>query len=354
MTQSKIYLQRIKKLQKALQNEALDAFFVANPIDLFYLTGMHMSLGHLIVTKTKARLFVDGRYFEAAKKQSAAPVGRLEIEEKISSVKGVKKMGFDGSSMTYSEYQALQKFARKGKVQLTSNPDIFKNLRLIKDAGEIAKMRKSAKFAYAAYEYIRKLCKPGVTELDIAKRLEIYCLEKGAERMSFEPIIAFGKNTALPHHHPGKTKLQANDIILFDLGVVLDDYCSDMTRVDFIGKKDPKLEEIFHVNHSAQKAAIAKCKPGVTLKELDVAARKVMKKAKMEKYFIHSLGHGIGLEVHESPRIKFDGVDRNLLLEPGMAITIEPGLYLPGKGGVRYEDTVVITKKGVDNLFPKS
>ncbi len=353
MTKSKVYSHRIKKLQKALPSEGVDAFFVTNPVDLFYLTGMHMSLGHLYVQKTNARLFVDGRYFQAAKVQSAIAADSLGIENEVAFLKGVKTLAFDGSTMTYAATQKLQKMARKAKIKIASKPDTLQRLRMIKDAGEITKMRRSAKFGYGAYEYIRKKCKPGVTEKEIAKKLELYCLEKGAERMSFEPIIAFGKNTALPHHHPGNTKLKANDIILFDLGVVLDDYCSDMTRVDFVGKVDPKLLHIYEVNRAAQKVAVAKCRPGVCLKELDMAARRVMKSAGLEEYFIHSLGHGIGLEVHESPRIKFDGIDRNLKLEAGMAITIEPGLYLPGKGGVRYEDTVVITEKGVANLYPE-
>lgn len=171
--------------------------------------------------------------------------------------------------------------------------------------------------------------------------------------MSFDPIIAFGKNTALPHHHPGDTKCKENDIILCDLGVVLDDYMSDMTRVNFVGKSDPELLHLFEVNRAAQRNALSKCRPGALLKELDLAAREVMAKAGLEEYFIHSLGHGIGLEVHEYPRIKFDGLDCNLKLEPGMAITIEPGLYLPGKGGVRYEDTVIITQEGYMNLYPE-
>lgn len=225
---------------------------------------------------------------------------------------------------------------------------------MIKDEGEIRKMKKSAQFAFEAYQFAKRKLKVGITEGELARDLEIYCLKKGAERMSFESIIAFGKNTALPHHHPSKTKLKANDIVLFDLGVVLDGYCSDMTRVDFVGKVDPKLRHLYEVNRAAQRVALAKCKPGVRLKELDRAARRVMKSAGLEEYFIHSLGHGVGLDVHEYPRIKFDGVDRNLELQVGMAITIEPGLYLPGKGGVRYEDTVVITPKGYTNLYPES
>ncbi len=192
-----------------------------------------------------------------------------------------------------------------------------------------------------------------MTELEVARALEIYCLKNGAEGMSFESIIAFGKNSALPHHHPGNTKLKENDIALFDLGVILNGYCSDMTRVDFVGKGNSTLRKLYDVNRAAQKVALAKCRPGVKLKELDQAARRVMASAELEELFIHNLGHGVGLEVHESPSISSKGIDRNVMLEEGMAITIEPGLYLPGKGGVRYEDTIVITAKGYVNLYPE-
>jgi len=353
MTKSKSSLERIKKLQKALKEKKLGAIFIEHPIDLFYLTGMHMSLGHLIVTQAKACLFVDGRYREAASVQASTPSAEMSLENKTAFLKGVKTLAFDGDRMTFGNYTSLRKLARGAKCKLSSHPEVVKDLRLIKELSEIRKMQKSADFAYSAYEYIRKKVRPGVTEIEIAKLLELYCLKKGAERMSFDPIIAFGKNSALPHHHPGKTKCRENEIILFDLGVMLDGYASDMTRVDFIGKVDPKLRHIYDVNKAAQRMSLSKCRPGVALKELDIAARRVMKSGGLEEYFIHSLGHGVGLEIHESPGIKSKGPDRNLKLEAGMVITIEPGLYLPGKGGVRYEDTIVITPKGYRNLYPE-
>ena len=261
-------------------------------------------------------------------------------------------LSFEESKLSYSDYVSLGKVCRKAKVKVSAKKGLVDDLRLIKDAHEIRLMKKAAELGYKAYQYIRKKLKPGVTEIELAKLLEIYCLKEGATGMSFEPIIAFGKNSALPHYHPGKTKLKANDIVLFDLGVMLNGYASDMTRVDFVGKVDPKLREIFEVNKAAQRMALAKCRPGVKLKELDIAARRVMKSAGYEEYYVHGLGHGIGLEVHEFPGIKVKGIDRNVVLEPGMVITIEPGIYLPGKGGVRYEDTIVITKDGYVNLYP--
>ncbi|MBS0629571.1 MAG: aminopeptidase P family protein [Verrucomicrobia bacterium] len=349
MTQLNIFLERIKKLQKALRAEKLDGCLVDHSVDLLYLTGLQLSLGALFVLQRKCCLFVDGRYFEVAQKTSPIAVEKLSDENKKAFLKGVKTLAFDGDHVSYNQFLQLKKL----KVQLVSKPELIRDLRLIKDVGEIGKMKRSAEFGYMAYLMLKGLLKPGITEIELARELEIYCLKNGAEKMSFEPIIAFGKNSSLPHHRSGDTKLKANDIALFDLGVVLDKYCSDMTRVEFVGKPDPQLKKLYDVNLEAQRAALAVCKPGVKLKELDLAARKVMAKAGLEEYFVHNLGHGIGLQVHEFPRINKVGINKDVELEPGMAITIEPGLYLPGKGGVRYEDTIIITPRGYTNLYPE-
>lgn len=350
MTQSSTYLERIKKLAANLDD--LDGYLIVNPTDLFYFTGMKMSRGHLFVLKKKATLFVDGRYLSAAQDQSAIDALELSNEAEAAFLKGVKKLGFNGSSMSCDLLASFKKMSRKLRLKWVSKPEKIEQIRMLKDPSELRKMKKSATFAYEAYQYIRKKLKVGVTEAELAKKLELYCLEKGAEKMSFEPIVAFGKNSALPHHHPGKTKLKANDMALFDLGVVLDGYCSDMTRVDFVGKKDKTLLHLYEVNRAAQKVALAKCKPGVRLKELDRAARRVMRSADLEHLYVHNLGHGVGLDIHEAPSISSKGSDRNLMLKEGMVITIEPGLYLPGKGGVRHEDTIVITEKGYENFYP--
>lgn len=347
MTQLNLFLERIKKLQKALKAEKLDGCLVDDSVDLLYLTGLQLSLGALFVLQRKCCLFVDGRYFEVAKEKSPVPVEKLENKQKF--LEGVGSLAFDGDHMTYSNFLLL----KKTKCKLVSKPEFLRDLRLIKDAGEIGTMKRAAEFGYMSYLMLKGLLKPGVTEIELARALEIYALQNGAEGMSFEPIIAFGKNSSLPHHRSGETKLKVNDIALFDLGVVVDKYCSDMTRVEFVGKPDPELKKLYDVNFKAQRAALAKCKPGVKLKELDLAARKVMADAGLEKYFVHNLGHGIGLKVHEFPRINKENANKDVELEPGMAITIEPGLYLPGKGGVRYEDTIIITPRGYTNLYPE-
>lgn len=336
---------RLKALQSQLKEEGC---IVDEPIDLFYLTGLKLSLGRLIVTKKKACLFVDGRYLEACQKNKNIKTQLVSKEAILKFTAKLKTVGFDSQVTTVAEYETLQKWFGK---KLKTVPYLLQNLRLIKDKTEVNMLKKSARLLWKGFKYVQKFLKVGVTEEFLAKKFETFCLENGASGMAFDPIIAFGENSAMPHCRAGKRKLKKGDLVLVDIGVMIDSYASDMTRVLYFGKADPRLLQMESVVRAAHKAALQLCRPGVRLGKLDEAARKVMRKAKMEHLYVHSLGHGIGLEVHEYPRIKYDGKDKDVILEAGMAITIEPGLYLPGVGGVRHEDTIVITPSGYQNLY---
>jgi Xaa-Pro aminopeptidase len=341
------YKERIKKLQGFLAEWKVEASMIENPVDIFYLTGMQLSLGAVIVTKSTARLFVDGRYFQIAQETSPIEVGSLSEADLSQFVKEmhVKQVAFD------SVFTSVEKFSKLQKLfSLVAIPSPVKKLRGIKDEKEQKLLRKSALLLHAGFQHIEKKLKTGITEREVALEFEIFCRKEGAEKLSFDPIIAFGPNSAMPHYRSGEAKLKAGDIVLIDIGVVLNHYCSDMTRVLFWKKPDPDLQHMLTVTKNAQKAAIQKCAPGVTLSELDFAARAIMQKDRMEEYFVHHLGHGIGLEVHEFPRVGSKAVDKDLKLEVGMVITIEPGLYIPGKGGVRYEDMILVTEKGCKKL----
>jgi Xaa-Pro aminopeptidase len=187
----------------------------------------------------------------------------------------------------------------------------------------------------------------GMTEKEAALLFETYCLNNGADKLAFEPIICFGKNSALPHHHRDDTKWKKGDLVLMDLGVMVDGYCSDMTRVNFFNCEDKLLQEFNILVKEAYDAAVALCKGGVHLNDVDRAARKIFEKHGVDKYFLHRLGHGVGLEIHEYPRI---GKDENVILQPNMLITIEPGLYKENIGGIRYENTLIITKDGCEEI----
>lgn len=346
---------RIHRFQKWLHNAKFEAAIIEHPTNLYYLTGLSFSSGMLFVHPKESHLFVDGRYFALAKEKApvAVSLSSQENQNKYLRPFAGKTVVLDSTYTSYERFLYWQEELKKAGVKIESAPQLLQQLRAIKDQKEIESLQDSAALLWKAFIHARSLLQEGVTELQIAKEFEIYALKHGAQKMAFEPIIAFGKNSAYPHYRAGNAKLKKTDIVLMDLGVVVDSYHSDMTRMVFMKKEDPRLKKMYQVVRDAQAAALALCKPGVLLKELDLAARKVMKKADLEELFIHSLGHGVGLDIHEFPSIKKVGKDADVPLQEGMVITIEPGLYLPGKGGVRYEDTILITKKGFQNFYPQ-
>jgi Xaa-Pro aminopeptidase len=336
---SKVFSNRAAKLQLLLKEWNVEGCLIENPLDLFYLTGLQLSAGALVISRKNSALFVDGRYIEFAKKNSPFPVHPLD---KLSFT---STMAFDSHSTTFDRWEKLS------KTKLTPISQPLKTIRAIKEKDELKALEKSAKLLWKGFEHIRRKLKVGMTEKEIACELEVFWLQHGAEGMSFEPIIAFGKNSAYPHYRAGDTKLKKGDIVLCDIGVVLDHYHSDMTRTFFFGKPDSRLVLIDTVVKKAHAAALKLCRPGTKVGELDQAACAVIEKAGLEKFITHSLGHGIGLETHEFPRIKYKGTDHSVVLREGMVITIEPGLYHAGVGGVRHEDTIAITAKGYKNFY---
>lgn len=352
-SQNNTYLGRIQRLQKALTSLKLDALLIERPLDLLYLTGLKFSVGKLVVTHKDSLLIVDGRYFQMAKEKSPYPV-QLDTAEPFPSVcqnKQIKRLGFDGQNTSYDHFLNLKRASQE--IEFVSASPFLKAMRVIKDEGELAKMKKSAHLLWEGFEFLKGSLKEGVTERALARAFEIYSLQKGADSLAFEPIIAFGKNGSMPHYRSQEIPLQVGDPVLIDIGVVVDGYHSDMTRVVFFKKEDPYIHQLYDIAKRSQRAALALCRPGTTFKELDLAARKVMKQENVEELYVHSLGHGVGLEIHEYPRIKYDNDDKDLVLESGMVFTIEPGLYVPGVGGVRYEDTIAITPSGYENFYPQ-
>lgn len=342
---------RIKKVQKLLQDENLVGLIVDNTIDIYYLTGLELSLGRLLIMKESATLFVDGRYLEMCEKASLVPVVLTKGYDKKSAFADIctfkkDKIGFDAEATFYQNYQELKSLF-PNLVPL-SNP--IKHIRQIKDAQEIEHLKKAASLAYLGYEKLLSLLEEGVEEKTMAVELEIFWLKSGGEKLAFTPHIAFGANSSLPHYHCSQRKLKSGDAVLMDIGVVLNNYYSDMTRVKFFGTPPKELEKIYNIVSDAQQAAFEKCRPGEKVGDVDMAARDVISQSGYGEFFPHSLGHGVGLEIHEFPIIRSRGKDSDLKLSPGMVFTIEPGIYLPNVGGVRLEDTIVITDDGYENL----
>jgi Xaa-Pro aminopeptidase len=342
------FLKRMDKVRSHFEEWEVQGALIENPCDLFYLTGLQLSVGTCLITEKKAHLLVDGRYFAAAQKNSPCQVHLTSTEALTSLLKPLKQLAFDSRFTSCEKWHQLKKIF-PGKLAQVIQP--LNEVRAIKEQKELAAMKKSAALAWRGFEETKRQLKVGITEKELALKFEMFCRAHGAEKMAFDPIIAFGKNSAYPHYRPGDVKLKKGDIVLIDIGVVVDKYHSDMTRTVFFGKPDPRLVLIETVVKEAHAAALKLCKPGAKVEDLDLAARRVAEKAGLKDLLVHSLGHGIGLETHEFPRLSFQGEDRALRLKAGMCITIEPGLYLPGVGGVRYEDTVVVTEKGYHNFY---
>ncbi|MBM3198251.1 MAG: aminopeptidase P family protein [Chlamydiae bacterium] len=344
-------MDRIKQVQSRIREKGVDVVLLEDKVDLYYLTGMWCSAGRLLIGQHDVLFLTDGRYEETAKTTLSCPVGCLSQEETKKFLDKVQAhvVCFDGARMSFDRVQELQ--AMQGEYVLRSWAGPLKEQRACKDSREIELLQKSADLLFEGYKHILPKLALGIKEKELAKAFTLFCLEKGADALAFEPIIAFGENSSLPHHRAGERALQVGDTVLIDIGVTLHGYASDMTRVTFFGDPHPKIREWLRIAKEAHHAALAICKPGIRCKDLDQAARKVLSSHGVEEYFVHGLGHGVGLEVHEFPRLRSNGPDVDVLLQPGMVITIEPGLYLPGVGGVRYEDTVYVTETGYVNFF---
>ncbi len=327
---------RFKKVQKILSERHLEALLVENPIDLFYLTGLKLSSGKLVVSEKESVLFVDGRYLESAEKNAPCKVAHLNSFDLKD-----KKVGFDAASTSYLSWEELQKKSK----ELVPLDSPIKKIRAIKEKEEIELLGQAADLGARGYDNVLTWLKSGVVEEEIAKKLEIFWLENGGEKIAFEPIIVFGPNSSQPHYRAGEKKLEKGDMVLIDIGVMKASYASDMTRVTFFGQPNEEMKKIYSSVRDAQGQAFEMCQVGTPLREIEKAAREVIERAGYGEYFPHGLGHGVGLEVHEYPTFKSDE-----LLKPGMVLTLEPGIYLRGLGGVRLEDTVVITEKGATSL----
>lgn len=343
------YLKRLKQLQALLPTLNSEAILIENPINLLYLTGLDLSAGKLVVTQTETALIVDGRYFESCQALSPCPIFLLEEMplKKWFSLHPIQHLAFESDKTTYQSFLNLKNTLSCTLVPVESP---IQRLRWIKDADEIDLLRTSAKLAYEGYEFVASRLQEGVKERDLALDLEFFWKKKGAKGLAFESIIAFGANSSMPHYRAGEGVLKSGMPVLIDIGVIWRHYHSDMTRVLFFGEPPPIIRTIFTIVEEAKQAAQELCKPGTCIGDLDAAARDYITERGYGKYFTHSLGHGLGLEIHESPTLRSTGPYRDTPLQEGMVITIEPGIYLPQIGGVRLEDTLLITSEGYENL----
>ena len=339
-------------LAQELESHALEALLVTGGENRYYLTGFDGSAGVAVMTKASAHLIVDSRYAEQAKQQAvdceiiaAGQDLKTALPEVIDQL-DVKRLGFESQHMTVAEHARWQKTV--GQLDWVPVENVVENLRMIKDPDELAVMHRAAQLADAAFREVLPTIRSGRTEADIALDLEFCMRRRQADGVSFPLIIASGLRSALPHGRASDKRLKAGEFVTVDFGARYQHYCSDATRTLILGTPDRRQQDVYDTVLRAQEAALKVLGPGITGREADQAARTVIDDAGFGRYFGHGLGHGLGLAVHEAPRLS--PTHGETVLQPGMVVSVEPGIYIPGWGGVRIEDVIVITETGYDCL----
>lgn len=338
---------KIESIRKILNKN--QAALIYTPVSRQYLSGFESSLGYLFITETEAVLFVDGRYIEAAKKGAKEQIKVslfTNLSEQVKRFLGGKSLLVETSN-TVADVKGFEKLFGVNIIPSENLENLLKELRIIKLDYEIDCVIKAQRIAEKAFDDVLGFIRPGVTEIEIAAELEYRMKLAGSERISFETIAVSGEKTSMPHGVPGERVIKSGDFITMDFGAVYNGYHSDMTRTIAVGKVTDEMKKVYDIVLNANLAAIERVAEGVKISEVDLAARNIIKNAGYGEYFTHSTGHGVGLEIHEAPTVSFRN-EKNLV--SGQLITIEPGIYLEGKFGVRTEDMVVVTKNGCNNL----
>lgn len=339
-------------MRQALQADHLDAFLILHLPNIFYLTGFTGSNAALLLTGDRAALFTDSRYAMQATQEVSAKLVQVHIVrgsvlEAAASVlkRGARqrqRIGFEASHTCVKQQAGLAESAGKRFRWVPWDGHIEAH-RSIKDASEIATMSAAADIACSSWEEVLPLVKPGALETDLAAEIEYRMRRKGASGPAFDTIIASGERSAWPHARASRKPIRKNELVVFDLGAILRGYSSDLTRTVFVGRAPRVVRQWYRAVLEAQQAARDILRPGVSAAQVDAAARRVLQRAGLGSKFTHSTGHGLGLEVHEMPRL---GKGEKAILGSGNVVTIEPGVYMEGKGGIRIEDDVLVRPSG--------
>ncbi len=343
---------KFTNLRKVMEQKGLDAIVVLSPYNRRYLSGFTGTSGSLLITKDTKQLITDFRYIQQATSQAeefeiinqkGPMIGKIN---ELIQQGNYKNIGVEADLITYNEYQALN----TNDVQLSSIESVIETIRMVKDDFEIKQIQKAADIVDETYEHILKWIKPGMTENEVNNEMEMFMRSKGATSSSFDTIVASGHRGALPHGVASNKVIEEGDMITLDFGALYEGYVSDITRTFAIGEPKEEMKKIYNIVLESQLAALEQIKPGMTGKEADSIARDIISSYGYGEQFGHSLGHGIGLEVHEGPALSQKS---DIVLEENMCVTLEPGIYVEGLGGVRIEDDVLVTKNGLQR-FTKS
>ncbi len=353
---------RLQKFRGLMRADKLDAFLVAVPENRYYLSGYQAedmnlveSSGYLLISEARQLLLTDFRYQEEAKQESPEfelviyKEGLRQVLPELFTSLKVERLGVEGHYCTHSLYQDVEEALKEAvpTAMTISFEGLVEGLRVVKEPEEVDRIKDSLALTEKTLAGVWDILKPGLSEKEVAWKIEVLIREGGGEAVSFPPIVASGPNAALPHAVPTDRRIQAKDPVILDLGSKLRRYCSDMTRTWTAGVPEQKLQEIYHVVREAQLAAQDVIRAGEDAGQVDAVARRVIDQAGYGEYFGHGLGHGVGLAVHERPRLR---KKRGVLLEENMVVTVEPGIYLPGFGGVRLENMVRVTRNGCEVL----
>lgn len=355
-----MYDKRVKDLRSLYNEKGFDGVLMANPANIYYYTGFYGDDSKLLVCNDYLALLTDGRYTEQAAKecpqvpllvQSAANGSWIQLLNKACQENHVQKLAFEGDFVTYREFSVMAE--NLGNIELSDSGSIISAARIVKDEAEIKLLREVAEIGDKVLHSVEKYLKPGITEKELAREIDYAFLALGAEGLSFPTIVAAGENGAKPHAKPSDYQFKAGDFVTIDMGGRYKGYCGDMTRTFAIGFADNKHKELYDLVLSAQDYAEKHIMPGMTGSDADNLARKILEDAGYGEYFSHSLGHGVGLEIHEAPTLR---PKDDYVLKVGNIVTIEPGLYISGFGGLRIENTVLLTENGAVplNKYPKT
>ncbi len=352
--------QRLQRLHESLLQLGFDYFLVTHLPNLRYLTGFTGSAGILLIESGgRATFITDGRYKEQARQQvrgaaitiaKKAPLLALTEWLRPRLGRGRKVLGIEASHLSVAERERLAG-SLPGNCRIKSAPPVVEQQRMVKDQNELGLVSNAVRSGADLFAVVLESIRPGVHETEVAAELEYAARRAGCDAMSFDTIIASGERSALPHGRATHHGISRNGFVVCDFGVILAGYCSDMTRTVHVGRPSREARVFYAAVLESQLAGIEAVQPGISAGEVDRVARSVLKKAGLARYFIHSTGHGVGLEIHEAPRL---AAGQTETLQPGMVITIEPGAYIPGKWGVRVEDMVVVTENGCKVLTPTS
>ncbi|MED2975694.1 Xaa-Pro peptidase family protein [Bacillus swezeyi] len=342
---------KLNKLRELFRGLGIEGLLVTSSINLRYITGFTGSSGLAVISEDKAVFITDFRYMEQAKKQASGfeivqhSGGIVQKTADVIKEMGLNKIGFEQEKMTYGTYASYKD--RLGAAELVPVSQSVEKLRLIKSSEEIKILKEAAKIADDAFSHILTFIKPGIAEIAIANELEFYMRSQGADHSSFDMIVASGLRSSLPHGVASDKAVEKGDLVTLDFGAYYKGYCSDITRTIAVGEPSDELKSIYQTVFEAQAIGMRNIKPGITGKQADAYTRDYISSKGYGDYFGHSTGHGLGMEVHESPALS---ARSDQPLEKGMVVTVEPGIYIPGTGGVRIEDDIVLTDGGNESL----